>query len=57
MDRAKKLAKIRDEENESKFGFVHGVSGPGKKTGLKLKGPSPFRIDDAGPTCGRFVNL
>eukprot|EP00112_Aurelia_sp_Birch-Aquarium-sp1_P015141 Seg3329.1 transcript_id=Seg3329.1/GoldUCD/mRNA.D3Y31 product="V-type proton ATPase catalytic subunit A" protein_id=Seg3329.1/GoldUCD/D3Y31 len=28
MDRAKKLAKIRDEENESKFGFVHGVSGP-----------------------------
>ena len=30
MDRAKKLAKIRDEENESKFGYVHGVSGPGK---------------------------
>lgn len=24
-----KLPKIRDEERESEFGFVHGVSGPG----------------------------
>ncbi len=30
MDRAKKLAKIRDEEKESKFGYVYGVSGPGE---------------------------
>lgn len=26
-----KLPKIRDEEREDQFGFVHGVSGPGKK--------------------------
>ena len=25
-----KLPKIRDEDKESTFGFVHGVSGPGK---------------------------
>lgn len=25
-----KLPKIRDEEHESQFGYVHGVSGPGK---------------------------
>jgi len=24
-----KLPKIRDEERESEFGYVHGVSGPG----------------------------
>lgn len=24
-----KLPKIRDEERESQFGYVHGVSGPG----------------------------
>ena len=24
-----KLPKIRDEDRESEFGFVHGVSGPG----------------------------
>jgi V-type H+-transporting ATPase subunit A len=27
-----KLAKIRDEERESEFGYVHGVSGPGMNT-------------------------
>ena len=25
-----KLPKIRDEERESQFGYVHGVSGPGQ---------------------------
>lgn len=25
-----KLPKIRDEERESQFGYVHGVSGPGR---------------------------
>lgn len=25
-----KLPKIRDEERESEFGYVHGVSGPGQ---------------------------
>lgn len=25
-----KLPKIQDEERESQFGYVHGVSGPGK---------------------------
>ena len=29
MDRANKLKKLRDEENEERYGFVHGVSGPG----------------------------
>lgn len=27
-----KLPKIRDEERESQFGYVHGVSGPGWST-------------------------
>ena len=30
MDLAMKAARIADEEKESKFGYVHGVSGPGK---------------------------
>ena len=30
MELAKKTKKIADEENEEKFGYVHGVSGPGK---------------------------
>ena len=25
-----KLPKIRDEDKESRFGYVHGVSGPGE---------------------------
>ena len=29
MDRANKLPKIEDEERESRFGYVYGVSGPG----------------------------
>lgn len=29
MDLAQKTKKIQDEENESKFGYVFGVSGPG----------------------------
>lgn len=29
MDRAKNLPKIQDEERESMFGYVYGVSGPG----------------------------
>ena len=29
MDRAKALPKIEDEERESMFGYVYGVSGPG----------------------------
>ena len=29
MDRAAKLPKIQDEEKESKYGYVHAVSGPG----------------------------
>ena len=33
MDLAAKTKKIKDEEKESKFGYVHGVSGPGKYTG------------------------
>ena len=30
MDRAKNSKKIADEENEERFGYVHGVSGPGE---------------------------
>lgn len=30
MDRAQKLAKIRDQEYESSFGYVYAVSGPGQ---------------------------
>jgi len=30
MDRASNLPKIQDEERESMFGYVYGVSGPGK---------------------------
>lgn len=29
MDRANNLPKIQDEERESMFGYVYGVSGPG----------------------------
>ena len=29
MDNAAKMPKIRDEERESKFGYVFAVSGPG----------------------------
>lgn len=29
-----KLPKIRDEERESQFGYVHGVSGPGSLSHL-----------------------
>lgn len=29
MDLAQKTKKIQDEENEKKFGYVFGVSGPG----------------------------
>lgn len=29
-----KLPKIRDEERESQFGYVHGVSGPGSPSHL-----------------------
>lgn len=29
-----KLPKIRDEDRESEFGYVHGVSGPGQSTSL-----------------------
>lgn len=31
MDLANKLPKIKDQERESKFGYVFAVSGPGKK--------------------------
>ena len=34
MDHARKTKKIADEEKESKFGYVHGVSGPGELMGL-----------------------
>ena len=30
MDRANNLPKIQDEERESMFGYVYGVSGPGR---------------------------
>ena len=30
MDLANKLPKIKDQEKESKFGYVFAVSGPGK---------------------------
>lgn len=30
MDLAQKTKKIQDEENEAKFGYVFGVSGPGE---------------------------
>ena len=30
MDRARNLPKIEDEERERLFGYVYGVSGPGK---------------------------
>jgi hypothetical protein len=31
MDKAKKLMTIRDTEEESKFGYVFSVSGPGSE--------------------------
>lgn len=31
MDLANKLPKIKDQEKESKFGYVFAVSGPGKR--------------------------
>ena len=30
MERTDKLPKIKDEEREQMFGYVYGVSGPGK---------------------------
>ena len=30
MDLARKTKKIADEDREGKFGYVHGVSGPGE---------------------------
>ncbi len=29
-----KLPKIRDEDREDQFGYVHGVSGPGKNKNM-----------------------
>ena len=38
-----KLPKIRDEDNESKFGFVHAVSGP-VVTAEKMAGSAMYEL-------------
>lgn len=40
MDAANKLPKIKDQEKESKFGYVFAVSGPGE-----------YRSDHSHRTC------
>ena len=43
MDRAQKLPKIRDEEREGKFGYVHAVSGP-VVTAEKMSGSAMYEL-------------
>lgn len=37
MDLAQKTIKIQDQEDESQFGYVFGVSGPGSQLKLLFK--------------------
>lgn len=43
MDRAAKLPKIQDEEKESKYGYVHAVSGP-VVTAQKMSGSAMYEL-------------
>ena len=43
MDAASKLPKIRDEEKEGKFGYVHAVSGP-VVTADKMGGSAMYEL-------------
>lgn len=43
MDRASKLPKIKDEDRESKFGYVHAVSGP-VVTAEKMSGSAMYEL-------------